>query len=381
MKGYFRKRGDKWSFTVDVGRDPLTGKRKQKSRSGFKTKKEAEKSLNEMIYELDKGTYFEPNNILFKDFAWEWFDNHKHRLKVTTEEQYYSKIKNHIIPFLGHYKLSDIKPVHGQAFTKHLLSIMKQSTAHKVFSITNYILYGAVTLELIQKNPFKNVTKPKDSRGKIDTWDFEELNAFLNFAKTYKDGFRDNPFYYRIFTVAAYTGMRKGEILGLRKQDVDFEAKKLNLRKSVIETKKAGVSTGELKTLASYRQISIDDLLCSILKEQILKNNSNKLRLGAAYQQNGLIFCREDGAPFRPSTINKPFKIFIKKSGVKDIRFHDLRHTHATLLLKLGVNPKIVSERLGHSNVKITLDIYSHVTSDMQEDTMFRFSEKLSKMQ
>lgn len=372
MKGYVRKRGTKWSYTVDVGRDPLTGNRKQKTKSGFKTKKEAENSLNEFLYEVQKGTWIEPKNILLREFALDWMESHQHSLRDTTAEQYLVKINKWIIPLLGHYKVQDLKPIHAQTFSKNLLAEMGQGTAHKVYAITKYILNHAVSLDVISKNPFEKVSIIKDPKRKVSTWSFEELNHFLNVVKKYDE------FYYRIFTVAAYTGMRKGEILGLPRMNVELKKNELSIRQSISETKK-GVQICDLKTPSSYRQLAIESFLSSILKEQIQKNNEMKLKLGAKYEDHGLVFCHVDGKIFRPTGINRPFRHYIELAGVPKIRFHDLRHTHATLLLEMNVNPKIVADRLGHATVKITLDTYSHASIGIQSDVASLFVEKARK--
>lgn len=372
MKGYVRKRGNKWSYTVDIGRDPITGKRKQKTKSGFKTKKEAEQSLNEFLYEYSKGTWIEPQKITVKEFALEWIENYQHQLRSTTAEQYKNKITNWIIPLIGHYRLQDLKPIHAQSFINKLLEKLVPSTAHKIHAIAKLMLKHAVNMELIPKNPFSNVTI-KDIKKKVETWTFEELDHFLKVVKKYDD------FYYGVFAVASYTGLRKGEVLGLTRSNVDFKNNKIIIKQSVAETKEKGVYLDELKTPSSYRHVAIDSFVSSILKERIKKNNEMKLKLGKEYQDNDLIFCHLDGVMYRPTSLNRPFRKFIELSGVAKIRFHDLRHTHATLLLELSVNPKIVADRLGHSSVKITLDTYTHASLEIQSDVANLFSKKARK--
>lgn len=370
MKGYVRKRGSKWSYTVDIGRDPLTGKRKQKTKSGFDTKKAASAALTELLAEVNRGTWIEPQNIMVKDFAWEWFENYQYSLRATTAYMYKSKIKNYIVPFFLKYKVQEVKPIHGQAFSKKLLGAFKSpDTAHKTLAIAKLIFNHAVNLELIHKNPLNNITI-KIKKKEVSTWTFEELNRFLEVAKA------DNPFYYRIYVIAAFTGMRKGEILGLSRINVDFKENIISVKQSVAETKEKGVHIGPVKTPASIREIKIDDFVSSILKEQIKENNVMRLKLGSNYQDNGLIFCHPDGKIFRPTGINRPFRRFIKLSGVKYIRFHDMRHTHASLsLFVLKVNAKLVADRLGHSTAKITLDTYGHPTLDMQSELADSFSK------
>jgi integrase len=372
MKGYVRKRGSKWSYTVDIGRDSQN-KRKQKTKSGFNTKKEATAAMNEVIYELNKGTWIDSNDILMKYFAIDWIEGHQNKIRDTTAEQYRSKIKNYIIPLLGHFKLQDLKPIHGENFSKELLKLTGASTADKIYSITKLILNRAVTLEIINKNPFVNASVIKEKKRKLETWTFEELNHFLSVVK------KKDSYYHNVFATAAFTGLRKGEVLGLKRSDVDLKNNKIMITQSIAETKKEGVHISRLKTPSSYRQVAIDSFVTSILKEQIKKNNEMKLKFGPEYKDFDLVFCHLDGDLFRPTSLNRPFKKYIELSGVPYIRFHDMRHTHATLLLELSVNPKIVADRLGHSSVKITLDTYSHPSLDIQADVANLFSKTTRK--
>jgi integrase len=371
MKGYIRKRGNKWSYTVDIGKN-ADGKRKQKTKSGFNTKKEATAAMNELIYELNKGVWIEPRDLLLKEFAIDWLDNHKHHLRDTTLVQYDLKIKNWIIPILGKMKVQDIKPIHVEKFSKKLLETLKPDTAHKAFSIAKMIMKHAVELELINRNPFDKVSIKKKKR-KVDTWTFEELNHFLKTVKEHDE------FYYSIFSLTAYTGLRKGEVLGIKRSNVDLKNNKIKITQSIAETKEKGVYISELKTPSSYRDIPIDPFITSILKEQIKKNKGMRVKFGPEYKDYDLVFCHPDGELFRPTSLNRPFRKFIELAKVPYIRFHDMRHTHATLLLELGVNPKSVADRLGHSNVKTTLDVYSHPSMNIQSEAAELFSEKVRK--
>lgn len=380
MKGYVRKRGNKWSFTVDVGKDLVTGKRKQKTKGGFDTEKEADAALNETIYELNKGFYIEPQKVLLKDFAVDWLEGYRYNLRDTTAAQYEVKVRKWIIPILGNYKLQDIKPVHGQMFVKKLLASMKPNTAHKVLAITKMILNHAVVLELIYKNPFPKIII-KEKKKDIVTWSFDDLTHFLKVTK------KNEEFYYKVFAIASYTGLRKGEILGLSKSSIIIEHDKktkkeiikIVVKQSVAETKEKGVYLDKVKTPSSYRYVAIDSFVYSILNEQIKKNNEMKLKMGKEYIDHDLIFCHVDGKIIRPTSLNRPFKRCIERAGVPSIRFHDMRHTHATLLLVMNVNPKIVADRLGHSSVKTTLDTYSHSSIEMQTDVAERFSKLARK--
>ncbi|OXS69875.1 site-specific integrase [Priestia filamentosa] len=371
VKSKKAKSGYTWSFTSELGIDPTTGKRKQKTKRGFATKKDAEKAYNEFMSEFQKGIYVDPKKMTVKDFVGEWLEARKSRLSPTTYAAEELRCQNWIIPFLGHLKIRQLKISHGQAFMEHLSEHLAPSTVNTVFTLTVSILNRAVKYEYIYKNPFIHVERIKEKKTEVKTWSFEELQTFLNFAK------KRNSFYYGIFAMAALTGMRKGEILGLREQDIDFVNKKISVVRSVGEVK-GNIYLGDVKTSGSRRRIALDDQTLDILNKQLTQNKKMKLHYGSAYKNDeSVIFCRPDGTLFRPTKLNARFNSYIKMSGVPKIKFHALRHTHATLLLKMGVHTKIVSERLGHSKINITLDTYSHVLDDMQEEVVKVFSENL----
>jgi integrase len=373
MKGYVRKRGNKWSYTVDTGRDPITNKRKQKTKGGFATKKEATAAMNEVIYELNKGIWIEPQHTLLQDFAIEWLVNHRHGLRGTTFEQYETKIVKWINPLLGKMKLQDIKPVHIQKFANQLLEHMKPNTARKNLSVLKMILKNAVELEVISKNPADRISI-RESKRKVATWTFEELSHFLSVVK------QEDTFYHDVFATAAFTGLRKGEVLGLKRSNVDLRNNLITITQSIAESKEKGAYISELKTPSSYRHVAVDPFLTSILKERIKKNNEMRLKFGPEYKDDDLVFCHLDGMMIRPTSLNRPFRKFIEIAGVPYIRFHDMRHTHATLLLMdLKANPKAVADRLGHSSAKITLDTYTHPSMEVQSDMAEQFSKKARK--
>jgi integrase len=371
VKSKKAKSGYTWSFTAELGIDPTTGKRKQKTKRGFATKKDAEKAYNEFMSEFQKGIYIDSKNMTMKDLVEEWLEFKRNKLRPTTYRQRDVICKRWIIPFLGHLKLDQVKILHGQSFMTHLLKHLSPATANTIFSVTSSILNRAVQLEYIHKNPFSHIDRAKEKKKEIDTWSFEELQKFLQFVK------EQNNLHYGIFAIAALTGMRKGEVLGLREKDVDFEKKRISVLKSVSEVK-GKVYLSDVKTSKSRRSISLDNQTIAIINSQIKHNKLMKLRFGSSYQnEENIIFAQPNGALCRPTGLNKPFKRYAKEAGVPIISPHGLRHTHATLLLKMGIHTKIISERLGHAQVNITLDTYSHVLDDMQEEVSQILSENL----
>jgi len=370
MRGYFRKRGKYWSFTVDIGRDPETGKRKQKTVSGFRTKKEAEKACAELIAQIENGGYREPKKITLGEFILDYMENNvKQAIRASTYSKQMNVVKKHILPDLGHLQLSKITPMDLQRlYTKKANDGYSPAYIKQIHAILCKTFRTAYEWEYIPKNISQLVSPPRISKKDIRVWSIEEANRFLSLTEKRR--------FYIVYVLALYTGMRKGEILALRWQDVDLEQAKLQVRRTLYRV------DGELvfqepKTRGSLRTITLPDFAVSALKQHKAKQNKNKLLLGPAYNDYDLVVCNGNGNPVDPKDINRDMKYVIQKYNLPKLRFHDLRHTHASILLQLGEHPKVVSERLGHSSISITLDTYSHVMPDMQKNLARAFDSAM----
>lgn len=375
MKGYFRKRGKSWSYTVDIGRDSVTNKRRQKTKGGFKTKKEAQAACTEVINQFNKGINVITKKQPLNEYLYEWLNLYaKLKVKETTFKNYKRAIDSRINPFLGSVKIDELTLAHGQKFIQYLVDEgLKPSYIEYVFTVLKSSLEKAVEWELIIKNPILKVELPRPRRRNYITWSLEEVDHFLKFAKNY------NISYYTLFLVLIYTGMRRGEVLALRWSDIKLDNHEISIIQNLIYDEE-GFRFSDLKTQSSKRVIKIDDFVVKELKAHKAKQNEMKLFMGNAYNHDlDLVFCREDGQPLYPRTVAQNFTNIIKKAKVPQIRIHDLRHTHATLLMELGENPKVVAERLGHSNIATTLRTYSHVTPKMQEEAVKNFGTALRK--
>lgn len=370
MKGYVRKRGNKWSFTVDVGRDPRTGKRKQKTQSGYGTKKEAQAALAGLVTNVDKGTYIEPNKKKFKDFTLEYLSKvYKNKVKATSFETAENIILTQILPWFGDVDLNNIDHflVHEFYDTK-IKEGYSSSYIQRMHEMVRMLLRVAFKWELTQKDIASLLEPPRMTKKEMKVWTVGQVNEYLRFTKHSR--------YHPVFFLAAYTGMRKGEILGLTWDDIDFEGKMIKVNKTLYRIK-GEYLLSEPKTHNSIRTIYIDDDIIKVLRWQKNRINRERLMYGSVYKEHPMVFAQETGEYVYPTAVNGLFRRFIKQSGLPPIRFHDLRHTHATILLQMGVNPKIVAERLGHSSVQITLDTYSHVLPSMKKDLAEDFSKAM----
>jgi integrase len=373
MKGYFRKRGTKWSFSVDIGRDAGTGKRKQKTVSGFKTKKEAEKSCAELISQIENGNYVENTKDTLSSFLNDWLEmKGKQTLKATTLDTYTRTINSRISPAIGKMKLFEIQPIHIQRFYSDLF---EEGLSHEYVLLIHRILRSAFNTaykwQLLQKNVMDHVEIPKVPKKEMKTWTLEQAQKFLSYVN------ETDAQYYIAYYLAIYTGMRRGEIFGLRWKSIDFDNYKISITQTLSWVSGKGLIFQDAKTRESHRSISISTSVVEELKIHQEEQNKQKLRLGAAYTDNDLVCPSSTGHPANTQIAVHYFKVYSERAGVPVIRFHDLRHTHATLLLKLGENPKVVSERLGHSTIQLTLDRYSHVLPDMQKEASSKFERAM----
>ena len=371
MKGHIRKRGNKWCFVIDVGRDPKTGKRRQKWFSGFETKKEAERAMAEKIAEVNRGDYFEPAKMTLKELINLWlYDEVKLKRKIATFDLYHSVTKTHVIPELGSIPLNKLNTLHIHQFLKSLLDKgVSQDTAMFIVRTLKVVLNWAVKMQLISKNPAANIqTREKSTGSEMKVWTDEQVRHFLKTAA--------NSRFYPVFYLAITTGMRLGELLGLKWSDVDLNRGVISIRRILQRTSEGLKLIEQTKTVKSRRLINISPSTAEVLEMHRIKQKEEMIKYNYCNNDN-LVFTTRYGKPIDPKSLRDSFYRIIKKARLPRIRFHDLRHTHATLLLQQGIHPKIVSERLGHTSISMTLDIYSHVIPSIQKEAAEMFDQIL----
>jgi integrase len=379
LKGHIRKRGNKWCFVIDIGCDPKTGKRRQKWFSGFSTKKEAERAMAAKIHELNQGIFVEPAKITLEEFLKRWLEDYARiNCAPRTFEGYEYIIREHLIPAIGKITLDKLKPMHIQNYYSYKLTKGRKDgsgglSARSVYHhhrVLHEALEYAVRWQVIAINPVKAVAPPRPQRQQINVLSREEVHQLLAAAKGTK-------FYDPIF-FAINTGMRRGEIFAVRWSDVDFEKQIISVRQTLQRIKGKGlVIRNTTKTDGSRRSIAVSKSVISMLKQIKKKQETEKIAFESAYQDNDLVFCNPDGTPFNIDYFSREFGRLIRRNNLPPVRFHDLRHTHATLLLQQGEHPKVVSERLGHSTITITMDLYSHVMPNMQKEAAQKLDDFL----
>lgn len=367
-RGHVYKRGDSWTYVLDIS---LPGqRRRQKSKGGYRTKRDALAALNEAQGALQRGLYVEPSKLSMRTFLIDhWLPAIEAGLRQSTLQGYRSAITNYVLPRLGDTRLQALTPDQLNAFYGELLRAgrrdgktgLSPKTVHNVHVLLHKALHDAVRWSYLPRNVAEYSDPPKQtSSGKaMRTWAPAELRSFLEYVQ--------DDAYYAAWVLAANTGMRRGEVLGVRWQDIDFDRRRLAIRQTIISIDYR-VEIGEPKTARGRRSVALDSGTVTALRAHRVKQNQLKLMLGEAWQDNDLVFCRDDGTPVHPDRFTQMFDKHVRDSGLPRIRLHDLRHTHATLALAAGIHPKVVSERLGHSTVAFTMDVYSHAIPSMEAE-------------
>ncbi|MCM3675019.1 site-specific integrase [Peribacillus simplex] len=365
------KKTGKWDFVFNSGIDSLTGKRKQIRRRGFDSKRDANDELTRLKAEVLENEFLDLTKMNYCEYMEEWFQERKSRLQISTFEIHSIFYRNVINPRLGHLKLQKIAPIHIQKFVNDLVNETSYSehTIHLIYRIVSASLKKAKVLKLIKDNPSTGITLPKIKRKEISVWSIEHVNFFISEAKNKKRLTRC----HIGFLMSIFTGMRQGEILGLRWKDIDFETQTIFVKQTL--TQNAEIKAGA-KNKSSIRSIHIPSKLVDELRTHRKQILEEKLLLGSNYRDLDLIICTKSGNPMIPRNFRKEFYNLTEKIGLPKIRFHDLRHTHATILIQQNVNVKLISERLGHADIETTLNTYSHVLPDMQKSV----SDKLDKI-
>ncbi len=378
MRGSITKKGNTYSIIVDIGRDK-DGKRKQKWYNGFRTKKEAEKELTKILNQIENGTFVNPEKITLREFLKRWFDDIvEPNLTETTKDGYKYIVDIHIIPALGDVLIQKLQPIQIQTFYKEKLEKgridgkggLSPKSILNIHRIMKRALNHAMKMQIINRNVTEFVELPKQKKYRASVIDEEQVQRML-------EAFEPTNLYIPVL-LAVGLGLRRGEALGLRWSDIDFENCAITINNTLLKTNK-GVIFHDPKTETSKRVIISPGTIIEALKAHKEKQEETKAVMGEAYQENELVSCYDDGHPFNPGTFSTLFMNVLKRNKLQLIRFHDLRHTNATLMLKHNVPAKVASERLGHSTIGITLDLYSHVLKEMQQDAASKIDDAIFK--
>ena len=382
MKGHVRERpkgSGNWYAVIDV-HDPATGKRRRKWHSlQAAGKRQAQVECARIISDITGGNYLEPDKTTVAQFLVQWLEHIKANVSPRTYERYSEIANKNIVPLLGEVKLNQLKPIQiSEAYTKALAAgrrdgkggLSPRSVMH-IHRVLKQALKQAVRWEMLHRNPADAVRPPKDEKHRMTTYDMPQTAKLL-------DAVRGTRIFVPVL-LAVLCGLRRGEIAALRWRHVDIA----NAQIAVVESAEQMNCSVRLKETKSgrARTVAISESVVEELKAHRLTQAKGMLRLGVRLTDDNYVAALADGSPMQPTFITHQWVRTISGTALPRVRFHDLRHAHATHMLSSGVHPKIASERLGHSKVGITLDLYSHVIPGMQEDAVAKMDAALRAAQ
>jgi len=368
VRGSIRKRGrDSWTVIVDLGRDPVTRKRRQISKAVRGTKRDAEAFLVQVLHERDTGVERPIGRVSVAAYLDRWLEDYgRTNLAPKTLATYRDVVRVHLTPTLGSLELVALRPTHIQSMYSRMLVSGRRDgrgglaarSVVRYHQILHAALHQAVRWQLLVRNPADAVEPPRAPRRELRATTGEQARAVMAAA--------DATPYGSFVRLALLTGMRRGELLGLRWADVDFDGGALAVQQTAQRIAGLGIVFRQPKTRLSRRSVAISSDAVALLRRHRRQQVETRLLAGAAYRDRDLVFATALGTPIEPGNLRRSWLGITRAAGLPGLRVHDLRHAHATLMLAQGVHPKVVSERLGHASVNITLDTYSHVLPGLQ---------------
>ena len=377
-EGSIRKRKDgTWEARVTIGIS-ADGKQQRKSLYG-KTRQEVSAKMTDLLNNLQKGIITNPTEMTLA----EWLDFYmleykKQYVKPTTYNNYTVKVKNHIKPAIGHYKLKALRQDIIQKFVNSLSDKgLAPSTVIDVFKLLSNALETAVDDGLIVRNVANRVKLPKTTKPQITVLTQEQQNAFVEQAKVTYMGV--------VYIFDLCTGMRLGELLGLKWQDIDFEQNQLHIKRILRKVKDPDnpeehwhLEFGTPKTPTSERIIPLNETAIKVLADVWEQQEKNKEKANTAYEDNDLVFCTQLGRPLDPNNIRRTCYSICAKIGVSNIHPHCLRHTFATRGAENNVDVRVMQKFLGHATIKETADTYTHVLNDLKQSEILKLDKAVN---
>lgn len=374
MQGGVRKKGDSWYYYFDLAK--IDGKRKKVERKGGRTKKEALESLRKAISEYENcGELKTISEMSLSDYLDYWLENYvKVQCKRSTVVNYEKVIENHLKPVLGMYKLKSLNPSILQNYlNKKTLSGFSKNTVSGFYGVLSGALrYAVHPMELLKENPMAYVKMPKyDAIKDIDDLKIISLDDFKKIVARFPIG---RTFFIPL-QIAFHTGLRASEVCGLTWDNIDFENNTLEVNKILVTDGHNWVFSTP-KTQSSNRVINIGSTLINILKSHSLHQKKMKIKYGQWYTNSNFICTKDNGETVTTDALKYLSRVVNYDLNI-NFNFHSLRHTHATVLIEAGANPKDVQSRLGHSKLSTTMDTYAHVTPKMKNQTVDIFEKSL----
>ncbi len=372
-----------WSYRVYTGKGP-DGRWKERWRGGFETKRAADRALTEFLSSLHSGSHVPRSRTTLGEYLQEtWLPaTAPPQVKPETWRDRARNLDHHVVQRIGGVRLQELNPAQLNRLYSILLSEgrvreeggLSPTTVRRVHAMLRTALNDAVRWGLLESNPVTDSDPPparvvKASRRRsMSVWTPDQLRHFLSVNRQH--------LHHSLWLFTASTGARRSEVRGLRWADLDLDRAPAQIHQPVVMNDDGDYApTENQKSGTSARTIHLDRRTIEVLQDHQITQESLRQAMGRDWQDHDLVFTLENGRWRHPHAVTQAFRRTVRSTDVPYIRFHDLRHTHATLLLRAGVNPKVVSERLGHSSVAFTLDTYAHVIPGMQSAAAERFSE------
>ena len=369
MRGSIRQKSkNSWQIQIYTGIGP-DGKHRRHFETVKGRKGDAQRRLTELLASLDKGVYTPPGRLTLAEHLKNWLEGYvKTNCSQRTFDGYQSIIESHLIPALGHIQLKHLHPQAIQSYYGEACERLSARTVHHQHRVLSQSLKYAVRQGYLGRNPCELVDAPSPRKKVMRTLTPFEVEVLLDSAK-------DN-YYYPVIYTAVSSGLRQAELLGLRWRDIDLDM--LSISVSQVLYKRRGICQfKEPKTSHSRRRVAMTPKLALYLREYREERELLYLELGRQLTLDDLVFTSVEGKPIDPGVLSHAFGRMARQAGLEGVRFHDLRHTFASLMLLRGAKPKVISEALGHASVAFTMDVYSHIIEGMQEDAMALLDEVL----
>lgn len=365
------KSGISYQITIEGGYDPLTGKRIRVYKNVSGSKREATSVMHKMITEMEQGKLTKKNHKTVSEWMDEWLCQYTPNIEETTKLGYKSKIKCHIKPSIGDILIGSLRTEHIQKMVNGMIERgLSPKSIRETFNNINSAMKKAVTLRLIPYNPCEAVELPKLKKYRTNVYSPEMMQTLLDKAK-------NTDMYLPIFLLVMI-GLRRGELLALRWSDIDFKNNILKVRYNLVRSED-GYIIKPPKSEAGIRDIHLGEDVMSVLKQARLQYMTDAFKYGTGFQNLEFVIRQEDGSPFHPDSMSQKWRRFLKKHNLPERRLHDLRHSNATALIQAGISPKVVQQRLGHADVQITLNTYTHVLPEMDMEAAAKLDSIILK--
>ena len=377
MKNGIARRGSSYSYVIRIP-DPKTGKTKPKWVGGFRTEQEAKRARDKARVDVSHGLYVNPSKLTLEEFLKGWIEVHSTTLKPRTSEGYRNLIDRYIIPGIGKLQIAQIRPSHLQNFYKELNesggkdgASLSARTVQYVSAIVKKSLKHAVEIEgLLPSNPATRVRVPRGTSRRFEPFTPVQMRIFQEEIQKHR--------LYALFRLAIYSGARKGELLALEWEDIDFEGSRIVISKNRVVVGGKSLVQESTKGGEGRRSVHLDSETMQIINDHRKQQIGERLKAGNLWAETGFVFVSEIGLPIDYGTPTQLFSKTIKRLGLPDQRFHDLRHFHATQLLRAGTPLHVVAQRLGHRDPMVTATTYAHVTADQAENASVVFAKAIS---